>query len=745
MFLPSKYKSNNPEYAFQIDSSNQEILGWVAGKNDIVSELIIRFNSHEQRVILNKTRPLVKTLFPDVLANEHVGFSFAPDLNEDFIALINLNGKEVELTQFKKSNQELDPAETIVFVHIAKTAGSTINDFFIKALGANSCLTHIESVKNWIADTPKKKFISGHIVLEEFKNKIPTLEDCYTITSLREPLSHVISHISWIRYLSEEGQEARFNAHPEFIQKLSLKMKALDLSQVENISSLLSSLTPQEFNLLDNIQVRYLRNNTGKMVSELDVHDAVSNTRYFNLIGFDDNIDGFLKKISFDLRLESKQNNNRVNTQSNKFGLVEGPDQLNALLPLIKFDLMLYETLDSQRKKLGEVALSKTQLEKKALAPAKLNTVSTVFKLTSLENKTRQVKSIVEAKHLDFVEISPKSTQKIEPVVWAGTPISKSFTQSTSSIPPANIYKLNNIYLVGQGCLIDSHNQLFISDQIHMQNQQLKSGGANPQLIDTSLLEKQEVTLTKELTVRNISGLCVPLSRPGEGVYGHWLVDILPRVAFIQSQTKEKIKFISTIHIPDYARTLMAHLGVQDEDIITYKPMHEAVLMEHCYVPSYLRIRDAFSPLASKLNDRFLPHLAKQSNRKLFISRAGYNEAQSISNINELHKLVLSYGIEIIEPHKLPINEQIKLFSEASFIMGEYGSAMHNTMFSHRGTKVLVLQSDKPLPFVQAGIGALLEQPTGFVFGSHLKENNPTGRSFHTPLELVKQAIEQLI
>jgi capsular polysaccharide biosynthesis protein len=107
------------------------------------------------------------------------------------------------------------------------------------------------------------------------------------------------------------------------------------------------------------------------------------------------------------------------------------------------------------------------------------------------------------------------------------------------------------------------------------------------------------------------------------------------------------------------------------------------------------------------------------------------------------------YGIEIVEPHKYSQEEQIKLFSEASFVIGEYGSAMHNTLFSPPETKVIVLQSDAPLSFIQAGIGAALNQPTGFVFGQQEKidttKNRFSGRSFHAPLNLVKQAIEESI
>ena len=74
--------------------------------------------------------------------------------------------------------------------------------------------------------------------------------------------------------------------------------------------------------------------------------------------------------------------------------------------------------------------------------------------------------------------------------------------------------------------------------------------------------------------------------------------------------------------------------------------------------------------------------------------------------------------------------------------MGEYGSAMHNTLFCYPNTSVIVLQSDAVPHFIQAGIGALLSQPTGFIFGEHIKNET---RSFNAPLHLITQALNMLI
>jgi capsular polysaccharide biosynthesis protein len=48
-------------------------------------------------------------------------------------------------------------------------------------------------------------------------------------------------------------------------------------------------------------------------------------------------------------------------------------------------------------------------------------------------------------------------------------------------------------------------------------------------------------------------------------------------------------------------------------------------------------------------------------------------------------------GFSIIHPQEMTILQQIRYYQAAECIAGEYSSALHNTVFAQRGTKVIAL------------------------------------------------------
>ncbi len=366
------------------------------------------------------------------------------------------------------------------------------------------------------------------------------------------------------------------------------------------------------------------------------------------------------------------------------------------------------------------------------------NDTNKVFCVTEIEPLLTKSSVVFSNTHLSYYEFLSASRQSVKPYIWLGNVGMDNLDRATRRVPPANLYAFKNVYLAGLGCIVDQDNRLFVSPFMHMDKHFLQSGG-NSTLID---LDGDEVRFNKKLNIIDLGdAACVPLSQPGQGIYGHWLVDILPRVMFAKS-LNIKLKYIFAQNIPSYAKVFLELLGINEEDIFVYNPNKEVVLMQNCYFPSHLRLGSAFSPLAAKFNQSLAPYQSPCKNTKLFISRGNYNNKQTIANSSELLDLVKCYDFEILEPHNYSIKEQIKLFSEAGLIVGEYGSAMHNTLFAHPEAKVVVLQSEATAPFVQAGIGALLNQPTGFVFGKPVGDQCNRGRSFSASLEDVRQVLE---
>jgi len=236
-----------------------------------------------------------------------------------------------------------------LFIHIAKAAGSSVNAFFETFFGKDKCATHLESNPGW-RDKEKREalvhsnnFLSGHIVYAEFAQKLE-IRDYFAFAFLRDPKTHVVSHLAWIRKLAEPSEKLRFLRHPKYIQNLAMKMKNIDFQSPDQARAFVAGLTVEERNLLDNPQVRYLRKGRPGLVNQNDVASALHTAKDLDFIGFVEEFQSGLVSIARTLGVNHDIAAPVENVLRSKFGMsAENEELLGALNELIQYDLQLYE------------------------------------------------------------------------------------------------------------------------------------------------------------------------------------------------------------------------------------------------------------------------------------------------------------------------------------------------------------------------------------------------------------------
>lgn len=86
-------------------------------------------------------------------------------------------------------------------------------------------------------------------------------------------------------------------------------------------------------------------------------------------------------------------------------------------------------------------------------------------------------------------------------------------------------------------------------------------------------------------------------------------------------------------------------------------------------------------------------NLAIESNasRKIFMSRRNtYNPR--LENQGIVEQIFADNGYEIIFPEVMSFNDQLKIFSEAKFLAGVYGSGFTNIIFTNKNAKIICIQ-----------------------------------------------------
>lgn len=329
-------------------ANNLEIIGWAIHRKHEIKEIVLTSKDEVLATAkLDIFRPLVSQHFTQFHNSQSAGFRLVtptPPTEKVCLKIALKNGTtipiaELELTRYNRPK--------LLFMHIAKAAGSTVNSFFASHYPENLYALHIESNKKWQAspdDLKKLHFLSGHISLHMLDKKLD-LDDYYKVTVIREPYAQLCSHLSWIRRLSDPGEEQRFKQHPAYIQKFASKMKNVDFTSPVAVKDLIQSLEEIEVRLVDNCQVRYFTwVPLGEAVGDTHALEAIKASETFEQVGTTENIGTFLKRIADKMSWPAPDDFARENVTINFYGLDTSKTDIRAVLePFVRHDLMLYE------------------------------------------------------------------------------------------------------------------------------------------------------------------------------------------------------------------------------------------------------------------------------------------------------------------------------------------------------------------------------------------------------------------
>ncbi|MCQ3828318.1 sulfotransferase family 2 domain-containing protein [Microbulbifer elongatus] len=243
----------------------------------------------------------------------------------------------------------------IFFMHIAKTAGSSVNEFFIDHFGRERSAMHIESVTD-VTTLAQHQFISGHIGVERFERDFEWGK-FYTATILREPVQQLVSHLNWVRHLSEPERADFLQGHPRIVREISERLQQVDFSCPEAMSRFVAELRPAERPLFDNCQCRYFFSiPAGQPYNEDAFDQAEANLMRFDFVGLTENFEAAIRFLSAKAGIvKSWERSPKVNVNGYDYGFDrQNRDLVNAVSPLIRFDQALYHRASERSKALLE-------------------------------------------------------------------------------------------------------------------------------------------------------------------------------------------------------------------------------------------------------------------------------------------------------------------------------------------------------------------------------------------------------
>jgi capsular polysaccharide biosynthesis protein len=254
-------------------------------------------------------------------------------------------------------------------------------------------------------------------------------------------------------------------------------------------------------------------------------------------------------------------------------------------------------------------------------------------------------------------------------------------------------------------------------------------------LVQSSRLDWSQVMMARVPSGPPISGLTLSLLGWSVQNYSHWLVDILPRTMLAPERLGE-LRLLVPAELKRYHRESLELLGVAPDRLVQLTPgWHrlERILLSHAAQRYMLPKRAHVTALRDRLWQAALgPGERPAPWRRVYVSRA--RTRRRVLNEDELLPILREYEFEVVCCEELSLREQIRLFAEASVILGAHGSGLNNSLFVPPGGKLLELYNPLRWNYCVRNVANLLGHEHWYLFGA------PAGPDFDLRVEPQKLA-----
>ncbi len=186
---------------------------------------------------------------------------------------------------------------------------------------------------------------------------------------------------------------------------------------------------------------------------------------------------------------------------------------------------------------------------------------------------------------------------------------------------------------------------------------------------------------------RRVTGRVAVLAARHADSYYHWLVDIIPRVRLLGDELHTAERIVVPSALP-FQRECLKAAGVPlDRLVEPAKRLH--LVADELLVPSLVpRLSEPVIPYLQSIFAR--EQLRERAFRRLYVTRVDARRRR-VANEAELAGALARLGFETVQPGRLSVAAQARLFSEAAIVVGPNGGGLTNIVFSQPGVQLVEL------------------------------------------------------
>jgi capsular polysaccharide biosynthesis protein len=215
-----------------------------------------------------------------------------------------------------------------------------------------------------------------------------------------------------------------------------------------------------------------------------------------------------------------------------------------------------------------------------------------------------------------------------------------------------------------------------------------------------------------------LAGRCVSLMGWSGNDYGHWMIDILPRVSLVQDQIGDFL-FVVSENLQPFKLESLELLGISRRQLVPLAAgWHrlERILVCHAAQRYMIPKRQHVSDLRDRLvKGVFGSEGLPAPWRRVYVSRN--KSRRKILNEHEILPVLQEYGFERRFCEDMTFGDQVRLFAETEVMLGSHGAGMNNDVLCQPGAKVIELYNPVRWNYCVRGVANIMGHEHWFMFG----------------------------
>jgi hypothetical protein len=192
---------------------------------------------------------------------------------------------------------------------------------------------------------------------------------------------------------------------------------------------------------------------------------------------------------------------------------------------------------------------------------------------------------------------------------------------------------------------------------------------------------------------QEVAGSLGMLATRGDHSYYHFLLDVLPRLAIMDTPGVPAPERWYVPRQRGFQREILELAGFRPDAPVIDSDLVPHVRAEALLVPGRPDTELRTPPWAIDYIRQRLrpPDLERVPGRRIYVTRGRERHNRTVANEEDLVGLLAERGFTVVDPGTMPVADQIRTFAEAESIVAPHGAALTNLAFASPGASVIEL------------------------------------------------------